>query len=42
MDYKLRRAKEGLNFNNFKDVDIYSQRLVDIFKFLDPLVRSII
>lgn len=41
MDYKLRRAKEGLNFNNFKDVDIYSQRLVDIFKFLDPLERSI-
>ena len=41
MDYKLRRAKEGLNFNNFKDVDIYSQRLVNIFKFLDPLERSI-
>lgn len=41
MDYKLRKAKEGLNFNNSKDIDIYSQRLVDIFKFLDPLERNV-
>ncbi|MDO4534246.1 MAG: DNA primase [Clostridium perfringens] len=41
MDYKLRKAKEGLNFSNSKDIDIYSQRLVDIFKFLDPLERSV-
>lgn len=41
MDYKLRKAKEGLNFNNSKDIDLYSQRLVEIFKFLDPLERSI-
>ena len=41
MDYKLRKAKEGLNFNNSKDIDAYSQRLVDIFKFLDPLERSV-
>ncbi len=41
MDYKLRKAKEGLNFNNSKDIDAYSQRLVDIFKFLDPLERNV-
>lgn len=41
MDYKLRKAKEGLNFSNSKDIDSYSQRLVDIFKFLDPLERSV-